>query len=104
MMRVGAVADAMVKGSKIAGDFATQQISLRDVMTKATGAIRANWNAIILFAAGGAVIAGISAITAALGKMREEAEAVAKAIQAARDALNKFLALQQNLWVDAGAL
>jgi hypothetical protein len=94
---LGALADGMVKGTRIAGDLATKQIHLGQAFRSATGAIRANWNAIKLFLAGGAVIAAIAAIGAAVRKMKEEYEAATAAIKAHRDALNELKNEQQEL-------
>ncbi|MBU0718714.1 MAG: hypothetical protein KJ749_10735 [Planctomycetes bacterium] len=89
---LAALVDGFVKGSRIAGDFATQQINLREVLGKARTAIVANAKALASFAAVGLVVAGISAIVAAVRSMREEFERATAAIQKHREALNELAA------------
>lgn len=86
--QLGAFADALFKGGKIAGDLASQQISLGGAMAKATGFIKANAGALKLLAASGAVVIGIMAIVRAIGAVREEADRATEAIKRQQDALN----------------
>ncbi len=85
---LGGLADALLKGGKIAGDLASQNISLSGAFAKATGAIKANAGALKLIGAGGAVVLAIAAIAGAMARMREEALAVTAAIRDQVDALN----------------
>jgi hypothetical protein len=85
---LGGLADALLKGGKIAGDLASQNISLSGAFQKATGAIKANAGALKLIGAGGAVVVAIGLIAGAMAKMREEALAVTAAIKDQVDALN----------------
>ncbi len=85
---LGGLADAILKGGKIAGDLASQNISLSGAFSKATGAIKANAGALKLIGAGGAVVAAIAMIAGAMAKMREETLAVTAAIRDQVDALN----------------
>ncbi len=87
---LGGLADALLKGGKIAGDLASQNISLSGALNKATGAIKANAGALKLIGAGGAVVVAIMLITKAMGAMREEAEATASAIREQVAALNEL--------------
>lgn len=85
---LGGVLDSMLKGSKIAGDLASQNINLTGAFGKATEAIKANAGALKLIGAGGLVVAAIYAIVHAIRLMREEAEKAEKAIRDQIDALN----------------
>ncbi len=75
---LGRIADLFIKGSKVASEFALSQTDLAGAAKKASAAIKGNAAALKLLGAGGLVLAAIFAITSALKKMREEAEAVAK--------------------------
>jgi hypothetical protein len=86
---LAALFDGMVKGTKIIGDLATQQLSLRGVMSKTAGVIRANANALKLIGAGGAVVAGIMLIVRAVNQMKEAFEKVTKRIKEQSAALTE---------------
>lgn len=73
--RLGALADAMFKGSKAAGDLANTQLNLRSVLSTTSDAIKAQANTLKLLAAGGAVYAGITAAVSAYRQMRSDASA-----------------------------
>lgn len=92
---LGAMADVMVKGSRVAGDLATKKITLREVTDKLAGAVRANWKALTLFASIGGVIAGIAAIGAAVRAMKQEWDDAREAIKNYQDALNELKGAEQ---------
>lgn len=54
---LGGFVDGLVKGGRVAGDFAQQQLNPRGATRKATSAIRNNAAALKLIGAGGAVVA-----------------------------------------------
>ena len=86
---LGGFVDGMVKGAKVAGDFATQQISLRGVLGHATTAIRNNARALKLIGAGGAVVAAISLIVRSVQAMKEAFDAVTEKIREQSAALGE---------------
>ena len=87
---LGAMSDALVKGGRVMGNFASQQIHLGSVLRKTRGAIVANAKALKLLGAVGLVIAGIAAIAKAIRTMREEFERATSAIKAHQQALNEL--------------
>jgi len=92
---LGGMADALLKGGKIAGDLASTNINLTEVFGSLTAAVKANAAALKLIGASGAVLLGIYAIVHAFGSMREEAERATKAIQDQIDALNELRKAEQ---------
>jgi len=104
---LGAFADAMLKGAKVAGDLATQQISLRGAVTAAATAMRNFAGAIGLTLAGGAVAAGFLAISRAIASIREEEERARASIRRQGEALDeqreKYVALEQQIRKTADA-
>lgn len=88
---LGGVADAMLKGSKIAGELGGKNLS---DLTKGFGslgdAIKSNSGALLTFAAGGAVLAGITLITKAVERMRLEWQEATKALNEQIDAMTKL--------------
>lgn len=87
---LGGFADAMLKGGKIAGDLAGKQIKFGEVLNAVTTAINKNAGALKLLGAAGAVVLGITLITNALAKMREESERLTKSLDDQRDSLNEL--------------
>lgn len=85
--RLAALGDIMLKGTKIANDLATAQISMRDAVAKAATGIRNAAGAIKLFLAGGAVVAGILLIVNAFKQMGEQARLATEAIQKNSEAI-----------------
>lgn len=69
--RLGQMADGMLKGGKIAGDFATAQINLGDAVQTVTGAIAANANTLKLLGAAGGVVVGFTAVYKVINLVRE---------------------------------
>ena len=94
---LGAFADAMLKGSKVAGDLATEQINLGSVLQKTEGFIKANAGALKLLVAGGAIAAGIWAITKALEAEAKAHERVAEAAKRQRTALNELKGQREDM-------
>ncbi len=88
--RLGLFVDSLIKGSKVAGDFASQQIDVGALTGKATEAIKKNASALKLIGAAGAVVLAIYAIVKAIETMRQESEAATKALKAQTDALNEL--------------
>ncbi len=88
--RLSLFVDSLLKGSKIAGDFASQQIDVAALTGKATEAIKKNAAALKLIGAAGAVALAIYAIVKAIETMRQEAEAATKAITAQSAALSEL--------------
>lgn len=86
---LGDLADGLLKGSKVAGDMASKQIDLGKAFGGATDAIKNNAGALKLLGAGGAVFLGISAISSAMARMRQEAELTTKAAQELVEAFNE---------------
>ena len=87
---LGNLADSLLKGGRVAGDLASQNINLAGAFGKATEAIKNNAGALKLIGAGGAVVLGIYAITQAVKAMREEHERATEAIKRHREALNEL--------------
>lgn len=96
---LGALVDGMVKSARVAGDWANQQINLREVTNKLTGAIRNNLNALKLMGAAGLVVAGIMAIVKAVRTAREEYERYTGAIKKNQQALNEAKDEEEDLEV-----
>lgn len=98
---LGRFADAMVKGVKISGDLATSNIELGKVLEMGKAAAVKYAGALKLLVAGGAVVAGILAIAAAIRKVKEEHEAATRAvneqIEAETELANKQRDAQQTL-------
>jgi hypothetical protein len=85
---MGAWVDVLVKGSRVVGDFATQQIEGRKLWDAATGAIRRNWNALKLFAAAGAAGAAIWLVVRAVNALKKANEEAEEQQRKNTDALN----------------
>lgn len=87
---LGAYMDGMVKATRIAGEFANAQLHLGDVIAGVRSVIGKFANTLKLLGAVGVVIAGIKALTAAIGAFRDEMERANAAqrafIQAQREA------------------
>ncbi len=82
---LGALADAFVKGSRVAGDLAEKQIKLGDVTASVTKLVGENAAAIKLLGAGGAAAAAILFLISQVNRLKEEwAEA--------NDELRKYIA------------
>jgi len=88
----GALADTLVKGSRVAGDMASRNIDLTATFKSLTGAVKNNAGALALIGAGGAVVLAISAISRAVAAMRQEFE---EATQAVRDQINALNELEK---------
>jgi hypothetical protein len=86
---LGAWADGLFKGVKVAGELGQRQVSLRGILTKTTAAIKRNLQALLAFGAVGAVLAGLAAIAAAVRKIREEYDLATKAIDENRRVLTQ---------------
>ncbi len=87
---LGAMADVMLKGSKVVGDLAAQEINLTAVTARATAALAAHKDTLKLLAAGGAVVAGIGAVISSLRAARAEHDRNTEAIQRHKEALDSL--------------
>lgn len=86
---LGAMADAAVKGVSALGDLATQSISIRRVLGRATKAARKHAAALKLIGAGGAAAASIAFLTKTVFALQEAQERAAQAAQRDKEALNE---------------
>jgi len=80
-------AEGMIRSVRVAGDLATKHLELNDILKAGKGFITENANGLALLGAGGAVIAGISAISAAVRQMQKDFEAATKSIEENNKAL-----------------
>ncbi len=94
---LGAFADTLVKGSKVAGDLATQNINLAGSHKKAAAFAREHGNTLKLLAAGGAVVLGITAIVNAVQTLKESHAAAEAAAKKQTDVLNEQIAAVREL-------
>lgn len=69
---LGGMADMMVKGSKIIGDFAAQEINVTEITKKATTAFNENAKTIGLLGGAAVAAAGFVALAKAMAYVREE--------------------------------
>ena len=86
---LGQFVDAGLKASKVAGDLATKNINLKEVMGKVTAAIKGNAKALALIGAGGAVVLALLAIAKAWSVIKEKAERATEAARRNREEVNK---------------
>ncbi len=87
---LGRFVDAAIKGSKVAGDLATQNINLTGAFKKAKAAITANAGALKLLTAGGAAVVGLVLISKAFTAIKKEAEEATKAINGTIEAQTRL--------------
>jgi len=87
---LGMLGEALVKGSKVAGDLASRNIDLTETFKSLTGAVKRNAAALALLGAGGAVVLAIGAISGAVARMRREFEEATSAVRDQIDALNEL--------------
>ncbi len=85
---LGRFVDAGVKAARVAGEMAAKNIDAVGAFKSLSGAAANNAAALKLVGAGGAVVVGILAITAAVRASREEHERNTRAIQDETDALD----------------
>jgi hypothetical protein len=83
---LGNFVDSIIKGSKVAGDLAQEELSLGGVLGTVAEAVKGNAAALALIGAGGAVVLAINLVASAVRKMREDFEAATKAVKALADA------------------
>jgi len=88
-------ADGLLKGSKVAGDFATKNIDLGKALGTATSAAKANAGSLALIGSGGAVLAGIVAINKAIKAQTELYERNTEAIKRRTAAENELKEAQR---------
>lgn len=69
---LGGLVDGMLKGNKIIGQMANENINLKGALGKVTSGLKANAGALKFYAAAGAVVAGIMAIVTAMRKRRRK--------------------------------
>jgi len=100
---LGGLADGMVKGSRIAGDFATRQISVRDASRAMASALRASAGALKLLGAAGVAALGIGALVSVISRIRDEAKKAADEIKRQTDAISELDKKAQELAQNAAA-
>jgi len=79
--------EGMVRSVKVAGDLATKNLELNNILQAGKGFITESANGLALLGAGGAVVAGIMAISAAVRAMQKDFEDAKKAIEEMNKAL-----------------
>lgn len=94
--QLGGMADALLKGSKIAGAAASQNIDLARTFQKVSAAVTKKAGAFKLLLAGGAVVIGIMAIVKAIQREREELDKATEAVKRHRNALNTLKQEEQD--------
>jgi len=88
--------EALSRSVKVAGDLAAKNLELNDMLKAGKDFIKENANGLLLLGAGGAVVAGISAISNAIVKMGKDFEQATKAIEDQQKALNELKRAQQD--------
>ncbi len=86
---LGGFAETLLRGSKVAGDLASRNISLAGAHKKAAAMAKQHAGALKLLGAGGAVVLGIAAIVAVVQALKAAHEEAEEAARKQTEALNE---------------